>query len=80
MVSSKIFRSRWSALLWAGGIIWTAYDVAEANAPHHHVPAATTADQPDHPAQEGDVAAATGGDVTQQDLDILNKYAGGSLN
>ena len=33
MFSSKIFRSRWSALFWAGGIIWTAYDVAEANQP-----------------------------------------------
>ena len=25
---SSIFRSRWMALLWAGGIIWTAIDVA----------------------------------------------------
>jgi hypothetical protein len=33
MFSAKIFRSRWSALFWAGGILWTAYDVAEANAP-----------------------------------------------
>ena len=31
MFSSKIFRSRWSAMFWAAGIIWTAYDVAEAN-------------------------------------------------
>lgn len=30
MFSSKIFRSRWAALLWAGGILWTAYDVASA--------------------------------------------------
>lgn len=34
MFSSKIFRSRWAALLWAAGIIWTAYDVAEANVPN----------------------------------------------
>jgi len=33
MISTKIFRSRWSALFWAGGIIWTAYDVASANTP-----------------------------------------------
>jgi hypothetical protein len=33
MVSSKIFRNRWSALFWAGGILWTAYDVASANTP-----------------------------------------------
>lgn len=32
MFPSKIFRSRWLALIWAGGILWTAYDVAEANA------------------------------------------------
>ena len=24
----KLFLSRWSALLWAGGILWTAVDVA----------------------------------------------------
>ena len=33
MISSKIFRSRWAALFWAAGIIWTAYDVASANTP-----------------------------------------------
>jgi hypothetical protein len=25
---SSIFRSRWMALLWAAGILWTAYDFA----------------------------------------------------
>ena len=30
---SRIFRSRWAALLWAAGIVWTAYDVAEATPP-----------------------------------------------
>jgi hypothetical protein len=30
MPTSKIFRNRWAALLWAGGILWTAYDVASA--------------------------------------------------
>ena len=30
MPSSKIFRSRWAALFWAGGVLWTAYDVASA--------------------------------------------------
>lgn len=24
----RIFRSRWAALLWAGGILWFAYDVS----------------------------------------------------
>jgi hypothetical protein len=30
MPMSRLFRSRWSALLWAGGIVWTAYDVADS--------------------------------------------------
>lgn len=25
---SRLFRNRWSALLWSAGILWTAYDVA----------------------------------------------------
>ena len=24
----RLFRSRWAALLWAGGILWFAHDVA----------------------------------------------------
>jgi hypothetical protein len=28
MPFAKLFRSRWSALIWAGGILWTAVDVA----------------------------------------------------
>jgi hypothetical protein len=30
MPFAKLFRSRWAALLWAGGILWTAYDFADA--------------------------------------------------
>ena len=30
MIGRRLFRSRWAALLWAGGIVWTACDVAEA--------------------------------------------------
>ena len=30
----KVFRSRWSALFWAAGIVWFALDVA-GSAPHH---------------------------------------------
>ena len=29
MPYAKLFRSRWSALFWAGGILWTAADVAD---------------------------------------------------
>ena len=28
--TSSIFRSRWIALLWAGGIIWSAVEFADA--------------------------------------------------
>jgi hypothetical protein len=27
---ARLFRSRWSALLWAAGIVWFAYDTAES--------------------------------------------------
>jgi hypothetical protein len=30
MRTSGIFKSRWMALLWAAGILWLAYDVAES--------------------------------------------------
>lgn len=30
MRTSTIFKSRWMALIWAAGIIWFAYTVAEA--------------------------------------------------
>jgi len=33
MPFSRLFRSRWAALLWAGGILWTAYDVADNQSP-----------------------------------------------
>ncbi len=60
MFSSRIFRSRWAALFWAGGIVWTAYDVAEANAPDAAVNNVAAADQD-----------ATGEAVTDADLAVL---------
>jgi hypothetical protein len=41
MPMSRLFRSRWSALLWAGGIVWTAYDIADS-APREHAGTSTT--------------------------------------
>ena len=26
----RVFYSRWSALFWAAGVLWTAYDIANA--------------------------------------------------
>lgn len=34
-----IFKSRWMALLWAAGILWTAYDFASSSTPSHDVSA-----------------------------------------
>jgi len=30
MKTSSVFKSRWMALIWAAGIIWFAYDMAES--------------------------------------------------
>lgn len=65
MVSSKIFRSRWSALFWAAGIIWTAYDVASANTPDPMTNNATAAD-----------TDATGAAVDNGDLAVLANAMG----
>jgi hypothetical protein len=67
MVSSKIFRSRWAALLWAGGIIWTAYDVASANTPD---PVANNSAAATAPTD------ATGAAVDNADLAILANAMG----
>ena len=67
MVSSRIFRSRWAALFWAGGIIWTAYDVANAT---------TTSDPKDANASAALGVDATGNPVTNDDLSVLANAMG----
>lgn len=42
---SRLFRSRWAALLWAGGILWTAYDVAGAKPSAGNAAADATGEQ-----------------------------------
>lgn len=57
----KIFRSRWSALFWAGGVLWTAIDTvgfAPIHSGHAAVKPATITD-------------ATGTEVTPADLATL---------
>lgn len=58
MIPSKIFRSRWSALFWSAGIIWTAYDVANANAtdPASNNSAAAPTDATGTAVESGDLA------------------------
>lgn len=42
--SARLFRSRWTALLWAGGILWAAADIAQS-APHEGANQAQATDQ-----------------------------------
>ncbi|MDB5712349.1 MAG: hypothetical protein JWL96_4419 [Sphingomonas bacterium] len=68
MPSSKIFRNRWAAVLWAGGILWTAYDVAGA------APAGNAATENQAAATDTD---ATGVAVENGDLSVLANAMGG---
>ncbi len=59
MPMSRLFRSRWSALLWAGGIVWTAYDVA-GSAPRENAAAnAATVDATGEAVDAADLIAVT---------------------
>ena len=66
---SRLFRSRWAALLWSVGIVWTAYDVAN-DAPE---PAATNMVSGNAVAQPTD---ATGTVFNAEDLAVLANVAG----
>ena len=61
MLPRKLFRSRWSALFWAGGVLWTAYDIASA--------------QPSIPGNAAAVDA-TGEPVNAADLAAIANAAG----
>jgi hypothetical protein len=67
MPSSKIFRNRWAALLWAAGILWTAYDVAGAAPPSKAAGANQTA-----PAKTDETSA----DITAADVGVLANAMG----
>lgn len=71
----KLFRSRWSALLWAAGILWTAFDTVGFGPPatmHAAMPAngAAPGNAPGN-ASGNDDTDATGMAVNTADLDIL---------
>ena len=61
---STIFKSRWMALLWAVGILWTAYDFAGT---------------PPEDAGNGQTAATdiTGTSITNEDAASLKKAIDG---
>lgn len=56
---SRLFRSRWAALFWAGGVVWTAYDVASAapSAPPTRAAPAAPVDATGVRVEAGDLAA-----------------------
>lgn len=56
---STIFKSRWMALLWAAGILWFAYDVADSQ------PQASNA------SANGEQTDATGSPITSDDQNRL---------
>lgn len=66
---ARLFRSRWAALFWSAGILWTAYDVAN-DAPE---PAATNAASGNVVDQPAD---ATGAAYNASDLVILANASG----
>jgi hypothetical protein len=51
---SSIFRSRWMALLWAAGILWTAYDFA---APDGDAAGNNAQEASDMPINSADIAS-----------------------
>jgi hypothetical protein len=67
MKTSSVFKSRWMALLWAAGIVWFAYDVAES-APQGDANSANAEQATD----------ATGAPVTAEDeqrlAEALNRF------
>ncbi len=63
MPYAKLFRSRWAALIWAAGIIWTAVDVA-GYAPARKTDAVTNSAAPAPTDATGEV-------VQNSDLAIL---------
>jgi hypothetical protein len=44
MPFSRLFRSRWAALLWAAGIVWLAVDVADRSSSKEDAPAMNVSD------------------------------------
>jgi hypothetical protein len=58
---ARLFRSRWSALLWAAGILWFAYDTANSQS-QGDANSAANAEQP---------TDATGAPVTSDDENRL---------
>ena len=63
MKTSTVFKNRWMALIWAAGIIWFAYDFAEA--------------QPQSSNSNSIATDATGAAVTGEDENRIAQALGG---
>ncbi len=77
---SRIFRSRWWALFWAAGVIWTALSVA-GTAPSHasHAPdAAANASASDdgNSSDDGQLHDATGAPVSADQIRAIANLVG----
>ena len=72
MPFTKLFRNRWAALLWAGGILWTAYDVAGAAPQPAPLASAETAT-----ANTTDPIDVTGTPLSSDDLAVLAHFGDG---
>lgn len=68
--SPRIFRSRWAALVWAGGVLWAAVEIAgSAPTPPRHDSQVRAA-----PSAEG--TDATGQAATSDDLAVIANAMG----
>jgi hypothetical protein len=67
----KIFLNRWSALLWAGGVLWTAIDTVGFGPPAQ-APATAAA----RPTPAADQTDAMGTAVNSDDLAVLANAMG----
>ncbi|HEX4737290.1 MAG TPA: hypothetical protein VH331_06995 [Allosphingosinicella sp.] len=54
---SSIFKSRWMALLWAAGILWTAYDFADSTSPPNAAGNNQQASSDDAAINQADIAS-----------------------
>lgn len=66
---AQIFRSRWSALFWAAGVLVTAYQFVPSSPPPHP-------DASDQPAnrQDATLTDAAGDPVSNADLAALKQF------
>jgi hypothetical protein len=50
----RLFRSRWTAVLWGAGMLWFAYDVADFGGPKNAAPGAAATDATSIPVDDSD--------------------------